>query len=128
MHINFNMSYKKSSSGNIYLKSTGRYDLLDVMLNYAFLVPFVSAYLRWWFFSSVFDVHDDLYKSKYVLIYDKIKFAVVTKETPIFSTELNHKAQRYASTEDTFIRDIFNEAASISGHTDETQRRFWHLL
>lgn len=80
--------------------------------------------------ASVSDIHDDLYKSKYILIYrqvyvyDKIKFVVVTKETLIFSTELNHKAQRCANIEETFIRDIFNEAVSISRHTDETERRF----
>jgi len=52
----------------------------------------------------------------------------VTKETLIFSTELNHKAQRYANFEETFIRDIFNDTVSISRHIDETQRRFWHSL
>jgi hypothetical protein len=63
-----------------------------------------------------------------VYVYDKIKFAVVTKETLIFSTKLNHKAQRYANIEEILIRDIFNGALSISRHTDETQRRFWHSV
>jgi hypothetical protein len=63
-----------------------------------------------------------------VYVYDKIKFAVVTKETLIFSTELNYKAQRYANFEETFIRDIFNDTVSTSRHTDKTQRRFWHSL
>ena len=32
----------------------------------------------------------------------------------MFSTELNHKAQRYANIEETFVRDIFNDAVRIS--------------
>jgi hypothetical protein len=59
MHINYNMSYKKTSSDIIFQKQR---EVLDVILNYALLAPFCSGVFEVMILhmiSSVSDIHDD---------------------------------------------------------------------